>query len=246
MAAFAAATVCCAQPKQDFGPHLHWDGVLSGPTVISVQAFTVDVRGSTPDAVGDYRYHMSQPLSDSFDQDVALKVRGGGRIRVTQQPRKANQYVAILQVDTSKTTQVSFDLLYRLYPRSWFDAPNEWWTPRDVVRWHSRGDGRITVVCRKRRCSATQEEQARPIDRFDFSPSLPAEESLVNLTEVQMPGLAGILPQAVGNDHGGVRIIEQPSRRNDYTVRILLDLTGLGNYAFTINWLPSHRSAITP
>jgi hypothetical protein len=60
-----------------------------------------------------------------------------------------------------------------MYPHTWFDAPEGWWDPSDVVRWRGRGPGKITLVCQQRSCEATEESAARAkIDRFDFGPSI--------------------------------------------------------------------------
>ena len=135
----AADTLSQNETSQDYGPHLSWEGTLRGHTSISVHAWDVEVRGSGPNNVGSYRYRISLPLSDSLDQDAALVIHSGNRIRVAQQPRGQNQHTAIVQIDASEARHVSFDLLYHLYPHSWFDAPTGWWNPRDVVHWQDGG-----------------------------------------------------------------------------------------------------------
>jgi hypothetical protein len=244
----AAVAVCNPQAWQDREPRLSWEGVLGGRTLISVRGWTVDVHGPTPDTVGRYRYHMSLPLSDSRDQDVMLIVHRGRQIRVIQQPRKENQHTAIIQIDARTPTYVSFELLYWLYPHSWFDAPTGWWDPRDVVHWEDRGNGRITLICGEQSCRAThQDSGSAPIERFDFALRLPTRDSVVELTDVQMPGVISLLkrPDSVMNLTDGplpaaIIVVEQPSRSDNYKVRISVNLPSISDYSFTMTWSLPH------
>jgi ankyrin repeat protein len=217
----------------DYGPHLHWEGAIRGPVTISIQAWTVKVCGSNPDAVGAYSYYMSLPLSDADDQEVAIKANSGGVFRINQQPRKANGHTAIIQIDVSKPTHIFFDLLYSLQSTGWFDAPRDWWYPRDIVHWSGHGKDRIVLSCSQKRCEATQDgSKTEPIEQPDLLNSIPVSSSTITLDNVSVPG--------------SIHVMEMPSKSNNYIAAVSVVLRDKADYSFDITWMPLSDETMSP
>ena len=106
----------------------------------------------------------------------------------------------------------------------------------------------MTLVCGQRICETTQEDSgSAEIDRFEFALSLPRRDFVVELTDVQLPGVINLVaqPDSVLNLTDGrlsatITIAEQPSKSDNYEVRILTKLPSLSQYALTMTWLPAH------
>jgi ankyrin repeat protein len=176
---------------------------------------------------------MSLPISDVADQDVAIKTNSGGVFRIKQQPRKANGHTAIIQIDVSKPTHISFDLLYSLQSAGWFDAYQDWWFPRNIVHWQGRGQGRIILNCSQKHCEATQDNsKTKPIEQLDLLSSLPVNESVIKLDNVSVPG--------------SIHVIELPSKSNNYTTGVSVALRDKADYSFDIVLMPLSDGTMSP
>lgn len=92
----AASTVMQAQDRAQ----LTWQGGISGSAVLYIQGNRVDVQGRDTGAVDRPTYKFYTPLP-AVQQRVDVEVvRGRGRVEVIEQPEPANQFTAVVRIDS--------------------------------------------------------------------------------------------------------------------------------------------------
>ncbi|HZS09724.1 MAG TPA: hypothetical protein VFD58_33165 [Blastocatellia bacterium] len=202
-----------------------WEGVVDGTTLIRVSRRRVDYEYSTGLPVQRQNYDFTDPLPSTRVEVRLNVIEGRGDIRLIQQPREDNNYVAIVRIDDRDrgTGNYSFELLWER------PLNNDGRRDRDEERfeWRGRVDGESIIRVRS---GSTRIENIRgngvSDEQYHFSnrSGLPDQRVQVSLVET--------------SGRGEIVLLEQPDRRNDFTasVRIRDYRGGTGRYSFTLTW----------
>jgi hypothetical protein len=217
-----------AQPAKP-QPQFTWGGRVETTAIISVHRGQVKVEDAHGEALPRQASRFFAPLPDSR-QNVRLEVRESrGGVRITQQPRLENDYTAAITIEDLQDGAgfYSFALYWDPDRGSVFD-PDPRFNRRSRIEqlaWSGRVDGEVIVACRGNSCVSTARSGARVAqEKFRFSRPLPRQE-----VEVWVQDTEG---------RGDVRLIEQPSASNRYTVRVLIRDRDAGSagYSFLLAW----------
>lgn len=201
---------------------LHWQGVVDGSDLLYVQGRTVNVTHIRALPIQSQSTDFSAPLP-SQPTEVFLKiVAGRGTVEITQQPSLENNYTAAVRIDDGRFKSSSAYDFYLYWARQ---AQATGIEESDFI-WEGRVDG-SDVLYIQGNTVQVEHLQSQPITeaKYNFRKALPRYDQTVSLQ--------------VFDGRGSVRILEQPSRANRYTVKILLDDTqkkSAGVYRFGLRW----------
>jgi hypothetical protein len=215
-----AAAVVHAQP----GPQFTWEGQVDGIVVLHVRRERVDIEYRQGKPAERQSFHFIGSLPD-LRQDVRVEVREGrGAVRVSQQPRIENNFTADITIEDRQDGASFYSI--GLY---WAESG----TPSgrmDHVNWSGRVDGEVTVECHAGQCDPSV-ESGQPVGRAraKFTRPLPNHDVRVWLDET--------------GGRADIKILEQPSALNHYTVKVLVRaFGGGGDCSFILSW-PRERTA---
>ncbi len=219
-----------AQPA----PQFTWKGRVDGTVVIYLHRNSVEVEDVQGNRLPRQDFHFYAGLPDSR-QEVRLEVsKNRGAVHISQQPRLENNYTAAVTIEDLQDGQgeYAFALYWKEQRGSLFDADPEFNRRPELeeVKWSGSVDGEAIVECRQKSCRAVTQMGARVAkERARFSRALPLEPVTLRLGDTQ--------------GRGDIRIIEQPSAQNGYTVRVLIRdrQAGAGEYAFVLAWERNRR-----
>lgn len=213
--------------------YLRWQGRVDGSDILRVRGRSVQVRHQTAQPIREMRAEFSAPLP-ARDVRVWLDVKQGrGRIELQQQPFAGNNYTAVILVDDERQPG-SADYEFYLYwePANGYNpggggglGESSGFGSYDFV-WEGRVDGADYLFVRDQ-SAWVRHLEALPVEdaRYDFRTALPRRAQAVQLD--------------VQRGRGRVTIEEQPSARNNYTLKILLDDTQRGGsdfYRLGLRW----------
>ncbi|MGH8245188.1 MAG: hypothetical protein ACREUU_02010, partial [Gammaproteobacteria bacterium] len=215
-------------PSRDIS-RFRWSGVVDGTTFIQIRGRQVQVETRSGLPVQRQRYDFTDPLPRaSVDLDLVV-LEGRGSVRLVEYPRPNNNFTATVRIDDNSGGRDVYSFELRWVDRTLRDNQGGWGgnNPRNIetVIWRGRVDGESIIRFRNDRSwDETISGLGVSNARHDFSAPLPGNSVSVNLTNTE--------------GRGEILIIEQPSRRNDYTasVRIRDGRGGSDNYAFTLVW----------
>jgi len=231
-----------ASPQADRTSRFRWEGVVDGTAIIRVRRRQIAVENVSGSPVQRQRYDFTDPLPTSRVDLRLVVVEGRGRVRLIQEPRADNDYVAAVRIedDQGGRSFYSFELLWS--NRDWRDDDrrdrgdprrddDEWRPQRERYReveffaWRGRVDGESIIRIRgdEVRVQTISGGGVRD-ERYRFSSPLPSQEFQVNLVDAE--------------GRGEVVLIEQPSSFNNYitSVRIRDRRGGAGDYSFALTW----------
>lgn len=200
-----------------------WEGVVDGTTFIRISRRQVDYEYRSGSPVQRQRYDFSDPLP--FQRvDVRLNViEGRGEVTLLEQPRSENNFTALVRIDDNDrgTGVYAFELLWER-PRT-----GGWNRGRDteIFEWSGRVDGESVIRVRGGDVRIDHVSGNGVTDNTQrFSKAMPLQPFQVSLVET--------------SGRGEIRLIEQPSRQNDFTtsVRIRDPQGGTSRYSFTLAW----------
>lgn len=194
-----------------------WEGDVDKSTIINLKGRHILIEG---DPAQNAHYNFISPLPDSR-QDIRMAVRESrGAVQIVAQPRIENDYTASIRIDDPQDGASHYSIA--LY---WETARGSFETNLDRVTWTGRVDEEVWVSCREKKCeSAAKKGMAAMREHYKYSHALPKREIPV------------MLENTIGR--GDVRIVEQPSKSNDYTVRVAIrdPEAGIDDYGFTLTW----------
>jgi hypothetical protein len=208
----------------------YWEGRVDGVDRVVVRgrnAALEHLQSRPPEGVNS-RFRRTLPR---VDQTVALHVfEGRGSVKLQEQPSRWNEYAVILLVDDSgKSGAATYRFGLRWEKGESSTSPDLAGTPPagtgGVIRWRGQVDGKDRLLIRGDTVTI-QHITAQPIRNASqtFSNPLPARDVTVTLNPL------------VGR--GTVRIVEQPSRGNSYTLVVEIEdpAGGAGVYEFELIW----------
>ncbi len=160
-------------------------------------------------------------------QDARVEVLAGrGLVHIVAQPRLENQYTLAVAIEDRQpgSAPYSIALYWDASPRFFERGSGK----MEKITWSGRVDEEALIECRGAACSATV-PRGQPVsaERFKFSRPLPNREVRLRLDE--------------SHGRGQVRLVEQPSERNNYTARVSIrdPQGGAGEYEFALVWTRS-------
>ena len=206
-----------------------WEGVVDGTSTVRIRGRRVDVETYSGLPVQRQRYEFSDALPRT-NMNVQLVVFDGrDRVRLIQSPRANNDFTAVVRIDDRSGGRDFYSFELRWNDRDYRDDGGGWTgnSPRnsDYVTWSGRVDGESIIRFRSDQAfDQTINGQGVFGGRYRFSSPLPNRSVDVNLSNT--------------NGRGEIVIVEQPSRRNNFTTAVLVRdrQSGAGNYSFTLVW----------
>lgn len=206
-----------------------WEGVVDGTSTVRIRGRRVDVETYSGLPVQRQRYEFSDALPRTNMNMQLVVFDGRDRVRLIQTPRSNNDYTAVVRIDDRSGGRDFYSFELRWNDRDYRDDGGGWTgtSPRnsDFVTWSGRVDGESIIRFRSDEAfDQTINGQGVYGERFRFSSPLPSRSVDVNLSNT--------------NGRGEILIVEQPSRRNNFTTAVLVRdrQSGAGNYSFTLVW----------
>lgn len=206
-----------------------WEGVVDGTSNVYVKGRRVNVETYSGLPVQRQRFEFTDALPRAATNVQLVAFDGRGRIRLVEAPRSNNDYTAVVRIDDRSGGRDFYSFELRWYDRDYRDDGGGWTgtSPRnsDYVTWSGRVDGESVIRFRSDEAfDQTINGQGVYGERFRFSSPLPSRSVDVNLSNT--------------NGRGEILIVEQPSRRNNFTTAVLVRdrQSGAGNYSFTLVW----------
>jgi len=209
-----------------------WEGRVDGVDRLLIRDQRVQVEHVRSKPLKDVNFNFKKRLPRSSQTVTLQAFKGRGRITILHQPSPWNDYSIKILLDDSKKSGSS---LFR-FGLKWeggrsihsgghgrhdgYDGQSG-----GVIRWRGKVDGRDQLIIRGNHVEVKHLE-ANPIRNMSqtFSSPLPKTNVQVNLNII--------------DGRGKVRIIEQPSRSNNYALIIEIHdkKGGSDNYEFELYW----------
>jgi hypothetical protein len=222
----AAAGLLPAAPS---APQFVWEGAVDGIALLHIHGkrVTIETKQGEPPVVRRSRFQTALPDSN---QTVQLRVvEGRGMVRVAQQPRLENDYEAVISIEDLQDGAGVYSIELRWSAdRGSYDPDPKIWKTRDEfyhLEWRGRVNGSLILECRERTCVPHPEQGSAPSQvKLKFTGPLPSRDAQVVVDET--------------TGRGTIRILEQPSSQNGYTLRIAIrnDLPGSETQSFVLSW----------
>ena len=206
-------------------PQFAWQGQVDGVAILHLRGNRLDVQVKEGAPVTEQQFHFYHSLPET-KQDARLRViEGRGYVHILDQPRVDNQYTLAVSIEDHQagssfySIALYWDASNRLYERSRGEGRT------DAVAWSGRVDQDALVSCHGKTCSSSVSSGA-PVaaEHFKFTRPLPDRPVEVTLTEQE--------------GRGEIRVVEEPSERNQYTARVAIHdpLAGSSDYSFKLVW----------
>lgn len=232
-------------------PSLTWEGEVDGTALLMIRGDRVDVDTRTGGAVTTPNYRFRTPLADDA---VTIEVEnrlGGARVRILEQPRRNNNFTAVVEIATRSRgmQRVSLDFYWDDAGRISRNRDDRYRGDRGygtgtrsrtddryrgssaTAHWSGEVDNEVFVLMRGRQFFSTS-VRGRAVygQQVDVTSPLPRRAVDVVLQDVQ--------------GRGRVELAEQPDASNNFTakIRILDPETGAGSYSFSLAWDESGRN----
>lgn len=215
-----------------------WRGRVDGESLIRFrggQAWEQTVNGG---GVFNQNVRFSSPLPTRSVSLNLTQADGRGEVVLLEQPSRHNDYTATVRIRDRRggTDVYAFTLAWEK-PRyrdvdhgRWFDNDEQRGRGNDEqrrrgVRWSGRVDGRNLLYIRGDQLWLERRD-GQPTDNSDFRfyQALPTQPCQVSVRKL--------------NGRGSVRVLEQPSARNNYTAVLLLEDYdgGADQYDLAVEW----------
>jgi len=211
----------CALTAQN-RPQFVWRGQVDGIAILHLRDNRLDVQIQEGLPVEGQQFQFHDRLPD-VRQDARLEIQEGrGYAHIVEQPRLENHYSLSVAVEDRQPGSSFYAIaLYWDASTAVMEHPGR----RDKIAWTGRVDQEAIINCRARSCVA-QTGSGAPVadEHFKFSRPLPNHDVEVALEQVE--------------GRGEIRLVEQPSERNQYTARVSIrdPQSGVGEYAFALVW----------
>ena len=210
----------------------HWRGEVDGTDMIRIKGGAISVTHVRAMPIENARSDFSAPLP-SAKQEVYLQVeQGRGTVEIIQQPASTNDYTAVIRLDDGR---FSGSAVYDIYVFWKKGVETSYQSPEDMdFLWEGYVDGSDRVTIRGMSAQVEHLKAQSPTSvQFKFQKAVPQREQTVALQ--------------VFKGRGQVTILEQPTRQNGYTVKVLVDDSEKGGssfYQFGLRWEGGGRSGL--
>lgn len=181
---------------------LTWNGRIDGRTNLIIRGSSVRAQAITGRNLGNGTSNWVGVLPRRQANLVVRTLDGRGRVSVTQQPTRANNFTAIVTVDDPKRGSDN----YRIQAR-WMASNVQEAYSRGKVTWRGRVDNTgIITISGEDVTSFAKSGRALTNVSFDIDGYLARRRGTVSVRK--------------RDGRGTVTILEQPSRQNDYVAVI--------------------------
>ncbi|MEK7831996.1 MAG: hypothetical protein AAB401_12960 [Acidobacteriota bacterium] len=206
-----------------------WEGVVDGTSTVRIRGRRVDVETYSGLPVQRQKYEFTDALPRTATNMQLVVFDGRGRIRLVETPRPNNDYTAVVRIDDRSGGRDFYSFELRWNDRDYRDNGGGWSGDSrrnsDYVTWSGRVDGESIIRFRSDQVfDQIINGQGVYGERYRFSAPLPSSSVDVSLSNTQ--------------GRGEILIVEQPSRRNNFTTTVMVRdrQNGAGNYSFTLAW----------
>ncbi len=207
-----------------------WRGRVDGESLIRINGNNVRVETMRGNGASNGRFNFSSSLPPQPTQVNLVDSEGRGEIALIEQPNQSNNYTAVVRIRDRDAG--AGDYAFRLTWRRYNDRPRDD-RPRDDDRdrgrgglhWSGRVDGRDVINIRGNQLWIEHQAGGQITEaNYRFESPLPNEQRTVTVRKV--------------DGRGTVRVIEQPSRSNNFTAKILIDDEngGADRYEIEVSW----------
>lgn len=221
-------------------PEMTWSGNVDGVVRISIngrRARASKYSGRNPSNV---RSNFDDDLPRNNVVVTLRKREGRGSVRIIEQPRANNGYTAVVEIDDSRSGSDFYSFELNWDRNIGNDRNNRNWGNNNrnnrnngnnrnrgtgMMNWSGTVDDRVQIIIRGRSVSTrTLSGQRLGNGRYNLSSPLPNRSVNVKVDKT--------------DGRGSVRVIQQPSRNNNYTaiIEIRDSSGGRDNYAFQLEW----------
>ncbi len=207
-----------------------WRGRVDGESIIrfrSDESWNDTVNGL---GVSNARYNFGAPLPSNPVSVNLTNTAGRGEIVIIEQPSQSNEYTVSVRVRDRRGGSGNYAFTLAWEKQHYRDVDHGRWIPEPGnrvrgLRWTGRVDGRDLIFIRGNRLW-TEHREGQPIrdEDYRFYQPLPNANRVVTVRKVE--------------GRGSVRVIEQPSRNNNYTATILIEDGdgGADRYEIEVEW----------
>jgi hypothetical protein len=206
-----------------------WGGRIDGTARLTIQQGRVTAREiGTSVPISEMSQNVSQALPRRAVTVSVTRRDGRGRVNVTQQPDRSNNFTAIIEISDPAGGSDYYSLDIDWDNGGGYDPPggNPGYGDGKMT-WTGRVDNTVRITLNRR--SARSQEIASQVRvsevSFNFMEDLPANQP-VNVTVRKRDG------------RGDVRVVSQPSASNRYTAVIEIRDAGSGSdyYSLDVDW----------
>lgn len=209
-------------PQPGTGGSATWEGSVDDRANVIIRGSQITTRNISGNGITTRSQNVYGSLPRGRQTIVQVSKREGrGTVRVLQQPNRANNYSAVIQIYDSRGGRDN----YRI-DVTWAGGGNVEEPYRSgSVQWRGRVDQTVDIII-----------------TGDFVDSRDVSGSGMSVTSSRLTGYLAQRPGRVNankrDGRGQVSVIQQPSRNNNYTaiVRISDTDSGADNYSVDINW----------
>lgn len=200
------------------GQQFTWEGDVAGIAVLRIHGRKVDIELRDGPPAANVRFRFAAGLPESR-QTVSLRVREGrGAVNIIEQPNIDNGYSAGVLIEDRQDGAGHYSIAL-----SWDSRAGAPPGRVDRLKWSGTVDGEAVVECRGAQCTVKLSRGGASAGKYRFSRPLPAFEVLTMLEETGGPA--------------DIRILEQPSQANGYTVRVSIrSLRETAPCSFVLGW----------
>lgn len=219
-------------PAQDRAQFI-WQGEVDGIDILYLHADHLNVQPKEGAPVTRQQYHFYDRLPESH-QNARLEVREGrGFVHIIDQPRIENHYTLAVSIEDRQPGSSFYSIA--LYWDASGQAFERGASRPDKLAWNGRVDEEAVISCQDKNCTSSSDHGA-PVSsqHFKFSRPLPHRDVEVTLEDTE--------------GRGEIRLVEQPSERNNYTARVSIHdpQSGSDEYSFTLSWKRSPTNQPPP
>jgi len=210
-----------------------WRGRVDDESIIRISGNDVRVETIRGYGVSNDRSNFSSPLPRQPIQVNLVDAEGRGEIVLVEQPNPRNNFTAGVRIRDRDGGAGTYAFTITWVQRS-NDRPRDDDRPRyddrdrgrgGSVRWSGRVDGRDVIHIRGNQLWIEHQAGGQIADaNYRFESPLPNDQRTVSVRKL--------------DGRGTVRVIEQPSRLNNFTAKILIDDEngGADRYDLEISW----------
>lgn len=216
-------------------PQAVWQGQVDGVAVLYLRGNRLNVKITDGGPIEQQQFHFYHPLPET-QQEVRLRViEARGYVHILDQPRIENQCTLAVEIEDRQAGSSHYSIA--LY---WDATPALFETARgsahtETIAWTGRVDEDALVTCREKTCTSTMTRGA-PVASERFKMTRPLPDRAVEVTLSEKSG------------RGDIRLIEQPSERNQYSARVQIRDAepGPSEYSFKLTWERPNGKAAPP
>jgi len=208
-------------PNPGSGSGAYWNGRVDDRVFLTIRGNTMTIQAISGKNPTTYSQNVYRSLPRRDGNVTARKLQGRGDVRIVEQPNRANNYAAVVQIDDSKGGADDYKVQVDWTGSS---SGNEPYTPGSV-NWRGRVDQTVDIIIAGNDVR-TENVSGSGVSNVDFR---------ITGYLASRPGSVRVNKR---DGRGSATVIQQPSRNNDYTaiVRVFDPKGGDDDYQLDISW----------